>query len=89
MEQNESAFIRESKDAVKLDPSFRKKTGGSFKYIQFPGSEAEKYLINDDKWNKESVEDFKTRKMGEVVIDTKNDKVAGWIFVNKSGTIAP
>lgn len=81
--------IEESKDASTIDASFKKKNGKSFKYMQFPGAEAEKYMSKDNHWNKESIDDFKTRKMGEIAVNVKNDEVAGWIFVNASGTIGP
>ena len=81
--------IEESKDASTLDASFKKKNGKSFRYVQFPGAEAEKYMSEDNHWNKESIDNFKTRKMGEIAVDVKNDEVAGWIFVNASGTIGP
>lgn len=81
--------MKESRDNSKYSASFKKKTGKNFKYIQFPGAEAERYLSKDTHWNKESIDDFKKRKAGEVAIDTDADEVAGWIFVNKSGTVGP
>lgn len=81
--KNES-YIKESKDKSEYSSSFRKKTGGSFRYIKFPSSEAEKYMKDDNHWNKESIDFFKKAKVGELVIDKEKDIIAGYVFVNKS-----
>lgn len=84
------SIIKESKDKSEYSSSFKKKTGGSFKYIKFPSSEAEKYMKKDTHWDKQSIDHFKQSKVGELVIDKEKDIIAGYIFVNKSkGILSP
>ena len=74
--------ISESVDKSVLDKNFKKKTGGNFKYIDIETNKStvQKYLSSDKEYNKTYKKHFESIK-GEIVIDTDNNTLAGYIFV--------
>ena len=69
----------ESVNASELDADFKKKTGKTFKYIDMNSSAAMKYITKD----------WLNGKNAEIAVCKEDEKLAGLIYVNKSGTIAP
>ena len=77
--KNKNKTINESKDSSTIDKDFKKKSDKHFKYIDMNSSEALKYITKD----------WLNGKLGEIAVCKEDDKLAGYIYVNKSGTIAP
>ena len=72
-------ILSESKDASVIEDDFKKKSGKSFKLIDLNTKEALKYV--SDKW--------RNGKECRLAICKEDDKLAGYIYWNKSGTVAP
>ena len=75
----DESYIEESKDASNLKDGFKKKSGKTFKLIDLTTKEALKYV--SDKW--------RNGKECRLAICKEDDKLAGYIYWNKSGNIAP
>lgn len=90
LDRLKESYIEESKDKSSYSSLYKKKSGVSFKYIDANSPEGKKYLKDDPRWDEESIKWINTKKTGgELVVDTKNKTIAGFIFVNKSGVISP
>ena len=72
-------YINESKDASTIDKDFEKKSDKIFKYIDINSKEALKYITKD--WIND--------KNAEIAICKKDNKLAGFVYINKSGSIGP
>ena len=73
------SYIDESQDSSTLTPGFNKKTGLSFKTIDMYSQEALKYITKD----------WLTKKYGEILVCTNDDKLAGYVYVSGEGRIGP
>lgn len=71
--------ILESKDLSNMQDDFKKKSGKSFKLINLYDNEALKYVSKE----------WRNDKYAEIAVCKEDDKLAGYIYINKSGTIAP
>lgn len=71
--------VNESKDKSIYEKNFKKKSGKTFKYLDMKSPEAKKYIT------KEWIND----KNAEIAVCKEDDELAGFIYVNKSGNIAP
>ena len=75
-----NTIINEQDRYSTLDKNFKKKSEGSFKFLDIHSSEAKKYLES----NSYFVKNFKpilSITNGEIVISEDDDKLAGYIYI--------
>jgi ribosomal protein S18 acetylase RimI-like enzyme len=80
--------LLESGDKSKLDPNFKKKSGGNFKFLDVNTGDAKRYLkenayCRNYRWYIDKYSN------GEIVIDVDKDCLAGYIFVNNEKSKSP
>ena len=89
-EDSKSFNLNETIHFSKLDKNFKKKTGIHFKYIDILSPTVIKYLKRDDEFLLvKNLERIRKERVGELVVDTDNDILAGYIFVTHNGHINP